>query len=160
MSARAASFLARGENPARVARTLAEVARGLGRPSGALLFVSGDLALKLDDIGQRFQEALGPVPALVAAGHGVLTERGEVEGETAAAGIVWTGGETSPVRIDDTGGPDLGLTLAAALEPRVGPASTVFAFVRPRGVLPHTLEPLKTLRCAALVGAGTSVDDG
>ena len=125
-----------------------------------LLFVSGDLALKLEDLGQRVQEALGPVPALIAAGHGVLTERGEVEGETAAAGIIWTGGETLPVAAPDSGGPDLGVTLAAALEPRLGPAATAFAFVRPRGVLPHTLDPLKSLRCAALVGAGTSVDDG
>lgn len=160
MSARAASFLARGENPARVARTFGEIARNLGRPSGAMLFVSGDLALKLDDVGQRVQEALGPIPAIVAAGHGVLSERGEVEGETAAAGIVWTGGETIPVSVDDSGGPDLGVILADALEPRLSPAATAFAFVRPRGVLPHTLDPLKSLRCAALVGAGTSVDDG
>jgi small ligand-binding sensory domain FIST len=90
----------------------------------------------------------------------VLSERGEVEGETAAAGIVWTGGEAIPVAVEDGGGPDLGVSLAAALEPRLSPAATAFVFVRPRGVLPHTLEPLKALRCAALVGAGTSVDDG
>lgn len=160
MSARAASFLARGENPARVARTLGETLRGIARPSGAMLFVSGDLSLKLGDLAERVQEVAGPIPVLIAAGHGVLTERGEVEGETAAAGLVWTGGETIPIPIDDATGPDLGVTLADALEPCLGPAATAFVFVRPRGVLPHTLDPLKALRCAALVGAGTSVDDG
>src|SRR6187401_2162824 len=111
MGARAVSFLARGEGPARVVRTLAETARSIGRPSGALLFVSGDLSSKLGDLGERISDALGPLPVVVATGHGVLTERGEVEGETAAAGLVWEGGEAEAIVVDDASGTDLGLAL-------------------------------------------------
>lgn len=160
MGARAGSFLARGEGPARVVRTFAEMVRSIGRPSGGLLFVSGELTGKLADLKLRLADAVGPLPVLIATGHGVLTERGEVEGETAAAGLLWEGGETETLVVDDEGGTDLGLSLANALERRVTPRTTVFSFIRPRGVLPHTLEPLRSLRCAAIAGAGTATDRG
>ncbi len=161
MSARgAASFLARGESPAHVARAFVEASRSIARPSGALLFVCGELALRLEELGQRLQRALGyPLPVLIAGGHGVLTERGELEGEAAAAGLIWQGGECEVLSVSNGAGTDLGVTLARALEPRVTAVTTAFVFVRPKGMAPHALEPLKSLRCGALAGAGTASDD-
>lgn len=160
MSARALSFLARGESPARVARGLAETVRRLPRASGALVFVSGELVASFEEVSSHVAEALGTVPALVAAGHGVLTDRGEIEGESALGAVVWEGGTTTAIAIDDTGGPDLGLAAANALEPHAGSSSTAFLFLRPRGVLPHMLDPLHGLKFGALVGAGTTGDGG
>jgi small ligand-binding sensory domain FIST len=160
MSARAAtSFLARGESPAHAARAFVEASRGIGRPSGALLFVCGELAQRLEELGERLQRALGPLPVLVVGGHGVLTERGEVEGESAAAGLIWQGGQSDVLTVGNGGGTDLGLALAGALESRVTPTTTAFVFVRPKGMAPHALDPLKSLRCAAIAGGGTAGDD-
>jgi small ligand-binding sensory domain FIST len=160
MSAKAQSFLARGESPARVARALGECVRRLPRPSGALIFVSGELVAAVDELARHLEDALGRVPALLAAGHGVLTERGEIEGESALSAVVWEGGTTTAISVDDSGGPDVGLATANALEPYAGPGSTAFLFLRPRGVLPHMLDPLHGLRFGALVGAGTTGDGG
>ncbi|MFZ5891419.1 MAG: FIST C-terminal domain-containing protein [Myxococcota bacterium] len=160
MSARAVSFLARGESPARVARALGETVRRLGKPSGALVFVSGEFVSSLEELSHHLEDALGPVPALVAAGHGVLTERGEVENETALSAVVWEGGTTTAIAIEDSGGPDIGVTTATALEGLARPQASAFLFLRPRGVLPHMLDPLKALRFGALVGAGTTGDGG
>ncbi|MGC4088680.1 MAG: FIST C-terminal domain-containing protein [Polyangiaceae bacterium] len=154
------SFLARGESPARVARALGDTARRLSRPSGALVFVSGELSSNLEELAVRVENALGPVPALIATGHGVLSERGEVEGETALSAVIWEGGKTHALAIDDSGGPDLGLATEQALAEHADSSATAFLFLRPRGVLPHMLDPLRTLRFGALVGAGTTGDGG
>lgn len=125
-----------------------------------MVFVSGELVASFEEVSRHVAAALGPISALVAAGHGVLTERGEVEGESALAAVVWGGGSATAIAIDDSGGPDLGLATANALEPHVGSSSTAFVFLRPRGVLPHMLDPLQGLRFGALVGAGTTGDGG
>jgi len=132
----------------------------LPRPSGALIFVSGEYISGIEGLGQRLADALGPIPTLIAAGHGVLTERGEVEGETALSAVVWEGGSVTAVSIEDSGGPDIGLATASALEAHAGPGATAFLFLRPRGVLPHMLDPLRTLKFGALAGAGTTGDGG
>jgi small ligand-binding sensory domain FIST len=152
------SFLARGESPIRIARAVSEAARSLRAPSGALIFASGALALALEEFGRYAREALGPIPALIVGGHGVLTERAEVEGESAAAGLLWEGIDAEPLVLAESEGKDLGLALAELLQDRAAPTTTAFVFVRPRGMAPHTLEPLKSLRFGALVGGGTAGD--
>ncbi len=155
MGASAISFSSRGESPARATRGLAEAAKRLVKPSGALIFVSGEYATGIESLAARVQDAIGQLPALIAAGHGVLTEKGEVEGETALAAVLWEGGSVTPVGIQASG-PELGLSVAEALTLHAQPAASAFVFLRPRGVLPHMLDPLRSLRFATLVGAGTS----
>lgn len=158
MRARAASFAGRGEGPARVVRRIADHARALERPQGALIFVSGELGARLQEIGQRLAEACPNLPALVVCGHGVLTERGEIEGQSAAAGLVWADGEAESFPIESREA-DMGGALAEALRPRSGPNRTAFVFARPRGFGPHTVEPLASLRFGALTGGGTTGDE-
>jgi len=128
------------------------------RPQGALVFVSGDLGTRLQDLGKRLVDTGPSVPTLVVAGHGVLSERGELEGQTAVSGVVWSGGEAETLAIDcpET---DVGAALAEALRARSSPNRSAFVFSRPRGFGPHTVEPLAGLQFGAFAGGGTTGDD-
>lgn len=137
---------------------VAEAADSLGRPSGSLVFVSSDLGARLPELGQRLSELKFKMPVLVVAGHGVLTERGELEGQSAASGIVWSGGESEVVSIPGRES-DMGVALAEALRPRAAPRAAAFVFSRPRGFAPQTLEPLQGLRFGSISGGGTAGDE-
>src|SRR3954454_10596438 len=98
MRATATSVLVRGESPARVVSSLRQAAAGLAvpgsnaRPAGGLVVVSGGMATKLEALAESLGRAELGFPMLLASGTGVLTDRGEVEGESAAAGLLWLGG--------------------------------------------------------------------
>jgi len=156
MRAQATSFVARGESPIRVAKAAADAVRAVQRPSGGLVFVSGDLLSDIGGLTARLKKALPELPLLVVGGHGVLTERGEIERETAVSGIVWQGGQATALTVTSEG--DAGSALAAALAPLAGKASTAFVFASPRGSQPHTIEPLRALEFRALFGGGTAGD--
>jgi small ligand-binding sensory domain FIST len=156
MRAQATSFVARGESPIRVAKAAADAVRAVERPSGGLVFVSGDLLSDIGGLAARLKTALPELPLLVVGGHGVLTERGEIERETAVSGIVWRGGQSTALTVTSEG--DVGSALAAALEPLTGRSSTAFVFASPRGSQPHTIEPLRALEFRALFGGGTAGD--
>lgn len=130
----------------------------LDRPQGALVFVSGELGTRLVDIGNKLSALCPKLPALIVAGHGVLTERGELEGQSAGAGVLWSGGEAEAFPIESRES-DMGGALAAALQSRASPNHTAFVFVRPRGFGPHTVEPLASIRFGAFVGGGTLGDE-
>jgi small ligand-binding sensory domain FIST len=156
MRAQATSFVARGETPIRVAKAAADAVRAVHRPSGGLVFASGDLLSDIGGLAARLKMALPELPLLVVGGHGVLTERGEIERETAVSGIVWQGGQSTALAVTSEG--DVGSALAAALAPLSAKASTAFVFASPRGSQPHTLEPLRGLEFRALFGGGTAGD--
>lgn len=156
MRAQATSFVARGESPIRVAKAAADAVRAVQRPSGGLVFVSGDLLSDIGGLAARLKTALPELPLLVVGGHGVLTERGEIEREAAVSGIVWQGGQSTALAVTSEG--DVGSALATALAPLSGKAATAFVFASPRGSQPHTLEPLRTLEFRALFGGGTAGD--
>lgn len=101
MQGGAFSFEVRGERPDRVVKAAVERWQRLRRPRAGMLFVSGHLVEHLPDIAASLASALdrltsadrSPAPRwLLAAGAGVLTERGELERRTAAAGLVLQGG--------------------------------------------------------------------
>ncbi len=123
-----------------------------------MLFACGQLGLQLERLAAPVRQALGNVPALLASGHGVLTDRGEVENEPALAGVVWSGGTANAIEVNGGQGADLGLALTRALEQEADPSATAFVFLGPRGIAPHTLEPLRSLRFASLTGGGTGGD--
>jgi len=156
MPSRAASFLARGESLNRLARTLSDTVRQVPNAAGAMVFVSGPLANDLARLAEPLQTALGNVPALVVSGHGVLSDRGEVEGEAAMSGVVWSGGSAKAVAVSQGHGADLGVALARVLEPEASASSAAFVFVSPRGMAPHTLEPLRELAFSSITGGGTT----
>ena len=156
MRAHATSFVARGEGPGRVARAAAEASRLVQRPSGGIVFVSGDLLSDIGGLAERLESALPGVPLLVVGGHGVLSERGEIEREAAACGLIWQAGECRSLVVNRDGDPTS--PLSAALLPHAARTSSALVFLAPRASQSHTIEPLAALEFGSLCGAGTAGD--
>ncbi len=164
MRATATSLLVRGESPTRVVASLREAAAALAspgsaRPAGGLVVVSGALANKLETLAESLARAELGFPVLLASGTGVLTDRGEVEGESAAAGLLWLGG-VADAWVISAPESELCLALGRGLKarnpsPRI---ETAMVFVRPNGVQPHTIEALHGLKACRVIGAGTLPD--
>ena len=144
----AASFEVRTERPDRVVKAALDRWRRLRRPSVGLLFVSGRLAEHLSDIaaglaagltrglasesggrsgGESTSAAASSGAWLVAAGAGVLTERGEMERQSATAGLILEG-----VRATGVGGEARVEAFAQALGDalRAEPSASAFVLVR------------------------------
>jgi small ligand-binding sensory domain FIST len=149
----------RGESPARLVSSLREAAASLGRPAGGLVLVAGGMALKLEAIAATLGRAELGFPLLVASGSGVITERGEVEGESAAAAMLWVGGAADAWVVDaNESDPCLAVSRELAARNSAGRPETALVFVRPNGVQPHTIEALHGLKAARVIGAGTLAD--
>lgn len=156
MRAQAASFVARGESPSRVARTVAEAARSVERPSGGIVFASGNLLSDIGGLAVRIAASLPELPLLIVGGHGVLSEHGEIERESAATGLIWRSGRAAATCVESES--DLGSALAAALRPHSALGATALVFASPRGSPSHVLEPLAGLGLRSMFGAGTAGD--
>ncbi len=159
MRATATSLLVRGESPARVVAAVREAASNLGRPAGGLVLAAGGLAGKLEAIAESLARADLGFPLLAATGAGVITERGELEGESAAAILLWLGGATDAWVRPETGA-ELCLAVGRELAER-NPSQrteTALVFLRPNGVQPHTVEALHGLKATHILGAGTLAD--
>jgi hypothetical protein len=165
MRATATSVLVRGESPARVVSSLRQAAAGLAvpgsnaRPAGGLVLVSGGMATKLEALAESLGRAELGFPMLLASGTGVLTDRGEVEGESAAAGLLWLGGVTD-AWVASAPESELCLALGRELSARNTGArvETALVFVRPNAVQPHSVEALHGLKASRVLGAGTLPD--
>jgi len=160
MRATATSQLVRGESPARLVSTLREAASALpSRPAGGLVVTAGGMAAKIEALAEALGRAELGFPLLVVPGAGVLTERGEVEGESAAAALLWVGG-VADAWVASESESELCLQLSRGLSARNPNArsETALVFVRPNGVQPHTIEALHGLRGSRVIGAGTLPD--
>jgi small ligand-binding sensory domain FIST len=153
----AQSFSFAGEDPEKAARALAQAARRVTLPSGAMVFAAGALGEKLVELARAVAQAMPGVPCCLAAGAGVVSERGEVEGQSAATGIVWSGGVAKPFAIRGHNAEAVGsqLTEAIRASDTSGRNLTALVFARPNGLAPHVLEPLSELRRTRVLGAGT-----
>lgn len=161
MRATATSLLVRGESPARLVSVLRDAAAAMApaSPAGGLVFVTGGMATQLEAIAHALGRARLGFPVLLVSGAGVLTERGEVEGESAAAALLWQGGAADAWAVPGNGS-ELCLALSRDLATRnpAGRAETALVFVRPNGVQPHTIEALHGLKGSRVLGAGTLAD--
>ena len=165
MRATATSLVVRGESPTRVVSSLREAAAALSssgsdrRPAGGLVVVSGGMATKLQAIAESLGRAELGFPVLLASGTGVMTDRGEVEGESATAGLLWLGG-VADAWVVSAPEPELCLTLSRELSARNTGArtETALVFIRPNGVQPHSIEALHGLKSSRVIGAGTLPD--
>ncbi len=156
----ATSLLIRGESPGRLVSSIREAAASLGaKPAGGLVLVAGGMATKLGAIADALGRASLGFPLLLASGSGVLTERGEIEGESAAAVLLWLGGATDAWVVSASQA-ELCLALSRELSARneAARAETALVFLRPNGVQPHTIEALHGLKGSRVVGAGTLSD--
>jgi small ligand-binding sensory domain FIST len=153
----AQSFSFAGEDAAKAARALAQAAQRVKNPTGVMVFAAGALGARLVDLGRAVGNALPGIPVCLAAGAGVVSERGEVEGQSAATGIVWSGGVAQPFCVNGQSADSVGSRLSEALRNSEthGKSSTAVVFARPNGLAPHVLEPLGELRRTRVIGAGT-----
>ncbi len=151
------SFSFAGEDAEKAARAFGQAARRVTRPSGALVFAAGALGERLVELGRAVAQAAPGVPVCLAAGSGVLSERGEVEGQSAATGIVWSGGSAEPFGVTGNNVETVGSQLASSIlkSESAGRNLTALVFARPNGLAPHVLEPLSELRRTRVIGAGT-----
>src|SRR5262245_39874977 len=95
----AASWEAKTSSPERVPAAFAPALAQVRSPAGAIVFASGSLSAELETIGRAIAGQGARVPLVVVAAGGVLTERGEIEDQSAAAGVIWAGGRTEIVDI-------------------------------------------------------------
>src|SRR4051812_4597460 len=115
----ATSLLVRGESPGRLVSSIREAAASLGahKPAAGLVLVSGGLTSKLAAVAEALGRANLAFPLLLASGSGVLTERGEIEGESAAAVLLWLGG-AAEAWVVSASQPELCLALSRELRTR------------------------------------------
>jgi small ligand-binding sensory domain FIST len=156
----AQSFSFAGEDPEKAARALGQAARRVTKPSGAMVFAAGALGEKLVELGRAVARNVPGIPVCLAAGAGVVSERGEVEGQSAATGIVWSGGVAKPFAVSGQNAEAVGSQLSEAIRANdsAGRNVTALVFARPNGLAPHVLEPLGELRRTRVLGAGTVGD--
>lgn len=158
------TFGVQAERPEKVVQAAMDAWRRKKAPRAGILFVSGRLVEALPQIAAHLARELprGSEPTqtpvwLLAAGTGVLTERGELERQSAAAGMVLQGVQALPV----LSGPRLEAfpdALGEALAAR--PAGSALAFVRSDGFEEEMLEGLaggsKRELGARVFGGGTT----
>ncbi len=151
------SFAFTGEDPEKAARAFAQAARRVTRPSGAVVFAAGVLGERLVDLGRAVAHSMPGLPICLAAGAGVVSERGEVEGQSAATGMVWSGGTAQPFSVSGRNAEAVGSQLSEAIRASEshGRNITALVFARPNGLQPHVFEPLGELRRTRVLGAGT-----
>lgn len=136
---------------------LAELRSAVPSASGGVVFVSGQLAQRAMGVAELVRSAWRHIPACVVPAAGVLSERGEIEGETAASGVLWSGGRVTPFALParaEEPGRKLRETLAHIVGQR---AATVMLFVRPDVFAPEMLDAVAAgAPGACLFGAGTA----
>jgi len=156
VAAPAVTFLQRGPNAVRVAAGLVDGFRSFVGASAGLIFLGGALGERVEEVAGVCAGAELGFPVLVAAGAGVISERGEVEGEPAATALVFRGGRPEALVTagsnHDEAASALALRLAALGR---GQGATALVFARAEGFGVDSIEPLFAARTANIVGAGT-----
>ena len=97
-------------------RLLTDARAGVARPAAGVVFVSGTLATRIGQVAALVRDVWKGVPALVVPGAGVIAERGEVEGASAASGVLWAGGRATPFAVGESAGGFRDGLVAAATE--------------------------------------------
>lgn len=157
MPASATSLAIKAQSPDRIARGIEDALGKLKSPSAALVFVSGTVVGQLGAISEEAAKIARGTPLLVVGGAGVLTERGEIEDQAAAAVLAWSGGKAETVTVQGSQPDEISEALARSISDRAGRSMpTGLLFVRPDGFGPHMFEPLQEARgLRNMFGAGT-----
>ena len=114
MSRRAKSFEVRSGSPERTVAALVAAREQVGTSAAAVVFTAGGLLDQDMRFARRVADERLEMPILVVGGNGVLSERGELEGQTAATGLVWSGDNVELGAIDAHSA-DQGLALGVAM---------------------------------------------
>jgi small ligand-binding sensory domain FIST len=157
MPAFAKSFEVRSASIERTIAALASARAQLSGGGAAILFVSGALLDAQAALARRLADARLKLPILLVGGRGVLSERGEIEGQSAATGLVWSGNNVELGAID-AHSPDDGLaTGVESFLGRVQGRGTVLLFVAPGGFSPRAIQVLGERSLGGDIFGGGSV---
>lgn len=151
----AASFATSTSSPLKVVRAIESAAAQVRNPCAALVFLSGTAGEKLDEVAGPIAERKLGFPILFGTGAGVLYERGELEGQSAAAGLVWSGVGAHAIVLHPRHA-DLGSALDRALDDYR--ARSAFLLVRPDRLEPGLFADV-SLKDRVVFGAGTATSE-
>lgn len=142
MMRRAQSFEVRSSNPERVVAAFAAAQADVPRSAAGIVFMSGALLDRQESVGRLLSAKRLGIPVLLVGGSGVLSERGELEAESAATGLVWSGG-TAEIGVIDASNRDEGLCegLDGFLAGRGGRTAAAL-FIPPGGFTPRAVQLL------------------
>lgn len=142
MMRRAQSFEVRSSSPERVVAAFAAARADVPRSAAGIVFMSGALLDRQEAVGRLLSARRFGIPLLLVGGAGVLSERGELEAESAATGLVWSGGRAE-IGVIDAGQRDEGLCegLQGFLAGHGG-RTAVALFVPPGGFTPRAVQLL------------------
>jgi small ligand-binding sensory domain FIST len=111
-----------------LARALAAVRAEVSTPAGGLVFVSGALTQEVARVAEQVRSTWRNVPVTIVPAAGVISERGEIEGASAASGVLWSGGRATPFAIGEAA--STGALREALAGAAGGRPSTVLLFPR------------------------------
>jgi small ligand-binding sensory domain FIST len=157
MARRAQSFEVRSSNPERVIAGFLAAFEDVPRCAAGILFLCGALLERHEALARLLAAKGLGIPLLLVGGTGVLSERGEIEGASAATGLVWSGGSAG-LGIIDSNNDDDGLSeglqgfLADA-----GERATCVLFVPPGGFTPRAIQRLGGCSIGTRVFGGGAV---
>lgn len=157
MPAFAKSFEVRSASIERTVAALVAARAQVGGSGAAIMFASGALLDAQTALARRLADERLGMPILLVGGRGVLSERGEIEGQSAATGLVWAGSGVELGAIDSHSADD---GLAAGLESFLGRANgrgAVLLFVAPGGFSPRAIHVLGERALGRDVFGGGSV---
>jgi small ligand-binding sensory domain FIST len=159
MARRAQSFEVRSSSPERVVAAFAAARADVPRSAAGIVFMSGALLDRQESVGRLFSARRFGIPLLLVGGSGVLSERGELEAESAATGLVWSGG-TAEIGVIDAGNRDEGLSegLSGFLAGRSG-RGAVALFVPPGGFTPRAVQLLARRNFGTRIFGGGAVGE-
>jgi small ligand-binding sensory domain FIST len=153
----AASAGFKAHQPAKVGQEAARLVATLRKPAGLVVFVGGSLATQLTDVARCVAESCPGTPAVVASGAWVFHEEGEMEDDSAAVVLAWSGKPASLLAVDADDPDHLGEELKRALaSPESQAASAILLLCDSERFSPELLLPLQSLPNAPyLFGGGT-----
>jgi small ligand-binding sensory domain FIST len=157
MPAFAKSFEVRSASIERTVAAFVTAREQVAASAAGILFASGALLDAQTLLARRLAEQRLNMPILVVGGRGVLSERGEIEGQSAATGLVWSGDNVELGAIDAYSADD---GLAAGLESflgRVNRRGTVLLFIAPGGFSPRAIHTLGERSLGGHIFGGGSV---
>ncbi|MBN1607935.1 MAG: FIST C-terminal domain-containing protein [Polyangiaceae bacterium] len=162
MAVHAGTIQVATRSPRRVARAVDQLLSRVERPAALIVFVSGPLSQQLEGLAETLRGVAKGLPTLVVPGDGVLTERGEVEHESAAAAVAWRGGRARLLAVTATDTAEACRLLAYRTGQTLesSPCTAALVFTRGPGLTQQALEPLRCLGRAPPVfgGASTAVE--
>jgi small ligand-binding sensory domain FIST len=159
MSRRAQSFEVRSNSPGRVAEAFRAAREEVTRPTAGIVFISGALLERQVELARLLASKRSGIPLLVVGGSGVLSERGELEGQSAATGLIWSGGAAGIGVIEERSGED---ALADGLERllgEAGPRASAALFVPPGAFSPRAIQALGRRALGTQIFGGGAVGD-